>query len=196
METKRILVRENFDKELVQEYTDKGYEVHILSDRIKLSNDDRMKFGNIRDLHNRYNYEVLLTGDDPVLEKFMATGRKYNGKVIDSKSIYSVQEAIDFKNQVKTMKFLTVTVVYRYELRGDAPALKGPTSRPFCVQLTALSDSGIRWTQEEISSMNNGMPSDVSDVFEYRGGYYNVPDSSRIDKGCRHKFVAETIIEY
>jgi hypothetical protein len=27
-------------------------------------------------------------------------------------------------------------------------------------------------------------------------GYYNVTDSSRIDKGCRHKFVAETIIEY
>jgi len=192
---KRILIKEG--TEIPQEYQD--YEVHVLSNKsLYNGGPDNMKFGNVRDLHKKYNYDILLTGDDPYLEKLKVIGKNYNNiQVLESQDVESIEEAIEFENKKRDMKFVSRRVVYRYEVRGDAPPLKGH-SRDFCVNLVNLSNSGERWTKEEIQSgigeMNNGMPGDVSDAFKYRGGYYNVPGTSKINKGCRHKWVAELII--
>ncbi len=72
-----------------------------------------------------------------------------------------------------------LTVVYKYALRSDAPALK-TRSRNFCIRLMAERKL---YTRDEISTLNNGMG---LDPFRYRGGWYHNPNTDRNTKWCRH----------
>jgi hypothetical protein len=73
-----------------------------------------------------------------------------------------------------------LTVVYKYALRSDAPALK-TRSRNFCIRLMAERKL---YTRDEISNtLNNGMG---LDPFRYRGGWYHNPNTDRNTKWCRH----------
>ena len=42
---------------------------------------------------------------------------------------------------------------------------------------------------EQIDNMNNDLG---TNVWDYRGGYYNNPETKQIDAECRHLWVAET----
>lgn len=75
-----------------------------------------------------------------------------------------------------------IFVVYKYEVRHDAPPLKGGTSRPFCSNLLSLSQTRS-WTFEDIEVLNNGQG---LDVFTSRGGFYNNPKLGVITPFCRH----------
>lgn len=73
-----------------------------------------------------------------------------------------------------------IEVLYEYRLRPDAPALRGPSSRPFCVQ---LMDLNRLYTRDEINFISGV---EGYDVFRYRGGWYTNPNSGRHEPGCRH----------
>lgn len=202
MGTNRILVKEDFDREMVSNFIKNGYEVHILSDKkfyrkedvakfSSMSLSDNVKFGSVRDLHKKYNYDIIFTGEDLVLNKLLAMGsvdKEY--QVIESRLINSMEEAIEFENEPSKLKFAKITVLYRYILRPDAPPLK-TESRDFCQSL--MSHNAL-YTREEIDSLNNGMKGTVSDVFRYKGGWYNNPETGETEMSCRHTFIAEKVI--
>ena len=89
-------------------------------------------------------------------------------------------------------------VVYSYETRLDAPKLIGE-SRDFCKELTTLSESGKRWTKDEIEGLRNEMTvsflPDIKDVWLFRGGWYREPGSDVSVPQCRHRWVQHIIIE-
>jgi len=76
-----------------------------------------------------------------------------------------------------------LTVVYKYALRSDAPALK-TRSRNFCIQMMLQRKLYSRDQIQNLTNMNaNGMG---LDVFRYRGGWYHNPNTDRNTKWCRH----------
>ena len=75
-----------------------------------------------------------------------------------------------------------VFVVYKYEERPNAPALKGGESRPFCVKMMELSKSRS-WTLNDISKLRNGSG---LDCFSSRGGWYTKPNTDIRTPQCRH----------
>lgn len=77
-------------------------------------------------------------------------------------------------------------VKYRYEVRSDAPPLKGGKSRPFCSKMMAMDKL---YTREEINMLRNGMDADfsnASDVWLARGGWYRRPNEEVSVPYCRH----------
>ena len=74
-----------------------------------------------------------------------------------------------------------VFIVYKYELRQDAPSLvKGGESRPFCKILMGMNKS---YTIEDIKRLRNGQG---LDVFTSRGGWYTKPNTNTHVPYCRH----------
>ena len=74
-----------------------------------------------------------------------------------------------------------VFIVYKYELRPDAPSLvKGGESRPFCKVLMGMNKS---YTIEDIKRLRNGQG---LDVFTSRGGYYRKKGTNVSVPYCRH----------
>jgi hypothetical protein len=205
---RKILVNEDFDDDLVRSYIEGGFEVHVRSKRkinkkdkktynklkkVSLT-EDNLRFGEVKELNDKYDYDLILTGEDPFLEKLLVLGRESKGKVIKSSPINSMEEAIKFEEESKNvdMKFVTVKVYYKYEEIPGIPSAKSG-SRPFCTRLMATS--GKRWTLEEISGLSNGMKGGVSDPFQFRGGFYHNPDSGVTTPWCRHQWSAEVVIE-
>ena len=82
---KRVIFNEDFDLETVKEYKEAGYKVHIRSARKikrrdkkvwnKLQSvgltEDALVFGEVKELDSRYDYDLLMTGEDPILEKLL-----------------------------------------------------------------------------------------------------------------------------
>ena len=76
-----------------------------------------------------------------------------------------------------------LTVVYKYALRSDAPALK-TRSRNFCIQMMLQRKL---YTREQIQNLTNINANGMGlDVFRYRGGWYHNPNTDRNTKWCRH----------
>jgi len=93
---------------------------------------------------------------------------------------------------VKTTQILTK---YYYEVKPDAPKLKG-NSREFCVRMMAASDKNDGFTFEQIDSvklagLSNGFD-EVSNIWDYRGGFYNNYKTGEIEPFCRHYWKAKT----
>jgi hypothetical protein len=70
-------------------------------------------------------------------------------------------------------------VLYSYELRPNAPALKGE-SREFC---TILMQLGRLYTRQEIEAISLAVD---RNVWLYRGGWYSDPTKPRPTPFCRH----------
>ena len=91
------------------------------------------------------------------------------------------------KREAETEQVPDVEIMYRYELRSDAPPLKsGGTSRPFCKRLMQLNKL---YSREEIDLLRNDMDSDFSnaaDVWLGRGGWYRKPNTDVSVPFCRH----------
>lgn len=79
-------------------------------------------------------------------------------------------------------------VVYKYEVRPDAPPLK-TESRPFCKAMETFSKTRS-WTIEDIKRMRNGQG---SDVFVFRGGWYFNPKTKKRTRYCRHRWTQNIV---
>jgi hypothetical protein len=208
-----VIFNEDFNEDVVREYKEKGFKVQIRSSRKIYRKDkkvwnklrsvglteDALVFGELRDLNKRYDYDMMFTGEDPMLEKLLTLGSvqgKYIGEPVE---INSMEEAIKAQDLVKTveLKFVTVSVVYVYQERPNvAPAESG--SRPFCTRL--LSTPNREYTLDEIQNLpvlhlkKMGLP---EDPFLYRGGFYTTPGGVRgvnTTPFCRHQWVAKVKI--
>ena len=107
---------------------------------------------------------------------------KYMSYVEDQADTFQTVEyqKEEFKNIILEHEQPENTIAYRYALRSDAPALKGP-SRNFCISMMAQRKLYSR--QEIDTKLSNGMG---LPVFNYRGGYYKNPTTSRTTPWCRH----------
>jgi hypothetical protein len=76
-----------------------------------------------------------------------------------------------------------IFVVYKYELRSDAPELKGD-SRQFCIDMVKMSQTRS-WTIDQIQQISNRVG---YDVFSRRGGWYHNPETGKNQPYCRHIF--------
>jgi hypothetical protein len=76
---------------------------------------------------------------------------------------------------------IKLDVLYSYELRPNAPALKGE-SREFC---TILMQLGRLYTRQEIEAISLAVD---RNVWLYRGGWYSDPTKPRPTPFCRHNW--------
>ena len=208
---RKVIFNEDFNEETVIEYINRGFSVHIRSAR-KIQRRDKkvwnklravgltedvMVFGEVKDLDKRYGYDLLMTGQDPVLERLKLMGEdasKY--KVLNSKRINSIQEAFAAEAELMKsvdLKFVTVKVKYTYEEIEGVPAAKSG-SRPFC---SHLMSTRRMYSLEEIASLSTTHLSDMGlpeDVFQYRGGFYHNPETNVTTPTCRHYWKANVVV--
>jgi len=212
---KKVLFDEDFNEDDVATYKKLGFKILVRSKR-KLKKKDKkvwnklksvgltedvMLYGEVKELHKKYNFDMLMTGQDPILEHLSVMGQDYsNRRTIKEFTVNSMEEAKELElkeiNNVE-MKFITVRAVYFYRERPDvAPATKSG-SRPFCSKL--MSDGNRGYSLLEIQSLptehlvDMGLP---PDVFLYRGGFYTLPGGVRgVDTTpfCRHEWKLEII---
>ena len=81
------------------------------------------------------------------------------------------------KNEIEGASF---QIYYTYELRPDAPKLKGGESREFC---RTLLDAKKAFLRTEIENINND---EGTNVWLYRGGWYHNPETDVNQPSCRH----------
>ena len=213
---RKVIFNEDFDDATVIDYIEKGFKVHIRSSR-KIQRRDRkvwnklravgltedvMVFGEVKDLDTKYDYDLLMTGQDPILERLKLMGEngsKY--RILSSRRVDSIQEAFAAETELMkdvNLKFVTVKVRYTYEEIEGIPSAKSG-SRPFCSQL--MSTRTKMYSLEEIASLSNDPLSELSDmglpqdVFTYRGGFYRNPESGQTTPFCRHYWKANVVIE-
>lgn len=209
---KRVIFNEDFDLETVKKYKEAGYKVHIRSARkIKRKDnkvwnklksvgltEDALVFGEVKDLDKRYDYELLMTGEDPILEKLLISGEpadKY--RVLRTEVVTSLSEAnAKAEELVKSvdLKFVRVLTRYRYTEIPGIPAAKSG-SRPFCSKLMVANKL---YSAEEIANLPTSHLKDMGlpeDPFQYRGGFYRNPDSQVTTPWCRHQWQVEIVVE-
>jgi hypothetical protein len=212
---RKVLFNEDFNEEEVKRYKDLGFKVLIRSRRKYKKRDkkvwnklksvglteDNLVFGEVTFLHKKYNFDILMTGQDPVLEKLRCSGQDYsNWRVIKSKSIKNLDEALEFEKSKKDieLKFITIKTVYSYKERPDVPPAESG-SRPFCVEL--MKTPNRKYTINEIMDLGTKHLTDMglpSDPFLYRGGFYTTPGGQRganTTPYCRHEWIAEVVIQ-
>ena len=209
---RKVIFNDDFNEETVIEYIEKGFSVHIRSAR-KIHKKDKkvwnklravgltedvMVFGEVKDLDKKYEYDLLMTGQDPILERLKLMGEdgsKY--KVLSSRRVDSMSEALSAETELMkdvNLKFVTVKVRYTYEEIEGIPAAKSG-SRPFCSQLRSTPTQ--MYSLEEIASLSTAHLSDMGlpgDVFTYRGGFYRNPDSGQTTPFCRHYWKANVVV--
>jgi DNA-binding Lrp family transcriptional regulator len=79
-------------------------------------------------------------------------------------------------------KTANIELLYSYELRKNAPDLKG-VSRDFCIDMVKMNKL---YTYEEIQSLSNDLG---TDVWQTRGGWYSNPNTAAPTPQCRHIWV-------
>lgn len=79
-------------------------------------------------------------------------------------------------------KTANIELLYSYELRKNAPKLKG-VSRDFCIDMVKMNKL---YTYEEIQSLSNDLG---TDVWSTRGGWYTNPNTNAPTPQCRHIWV-------
>jgi hypothetical protein len=210
---KKVLFNEDFNADEVKKYREMGFKVYIRSQRkiqrkdnkvwnqLKRANltEDNLLFGEVKDLDKKLNFDLLLTGDDPVLEMLSVRGREVNPKkVLKTIPVGSIEEAEMIEERERKsidLKFATVNFFYRYqEIPGIPEAKSG--SRPFCKRLLSANK---RYTLDEIKSLSNAhlvemfsnYPGLEPDVFLYRGGFYRLPGTLNTTPYCRHQWTLE-----
>ncbi len=87
----------------------------------------------------------------------------------------------------ESIKTANVELLYSYELRSNAPKLKGVTSRPFCKKMVGLD---LLYTRDEIDGLSNGFG---LDVWAYKGGWYTNPNTDAPTPQCRHVWVSNVV---
>lgn len=104
------------------------------------------------------------------------------------------QNFLDNRLQITTLGVINsqdnpIKVMYSYELRKDAPKLKGKESRAFCKRLIELDKL---YERNEINLISTAIG--VRDVWLYRGGWYSNPKTERNEPSCRHEWQQHLIL--
>jgi ribosomal protein L29 len=86
------------------------------------------------------------------------------------------------KIQVARQDIARIETVYSYEVKPSYGADIIPTTRPFCKKMVELSRTRF-WTIEDINRISQQFS---MDVWRYRGGWYNNPDTGKNEPSCRH----------
>lgn len=89
------------------------------------------------------------------------------------------------KKTANEVKIPEAKLMYRYELRSDAPPLL-TESRPFCKKMMAMDKL---YTRKQIEFLRNDMDKDFSNstnVWLARGGWYRAPNTEVAVPFCRH----------
>lgn len=86
-----------------------------------------------------------------------------------------------------------ISVVYTYEWIEGFTDADLTTSRDFCIEMRAETNDGMTWTREDIDTLDNDAPTEVDDVWENRGGWYN--DNGTPVPHCRHQWFQKVIRE-
>ena len=109
-----------------------------------------------------------------------------NGIISESVSgFFPTGKGLDKLEGLEPIVETEIYTVYRYETREDVPKAKNG-SRPFCAKLMA---SNKEWSKEKILDMSNQFG---TNVWIYRGGFYNNPNTGEIEPYCRHIWKAVT----
>jgi len=120
------------------------------------------------------------------------------GRLIDKELL--TDSVSGFKPTAKALEKKTepiesdeIYTIYKYELNPDKPSLlPGGKSRKFC---SDLIDLNREYTFEEIDRVRLpivGKNVGGTNIWDYRGGYYNNPSTGQTDPDCRHLWMAET----
>jgi hypothetical protein len=210
---KRVIFNEDFNEDDVLAYKKMGFKVFIRSSRKIKKRDrkvwnklqsvglteDHLVFGELKDLDRRYNFDLHMTGQDPILEALLLRAKpESSGKVIKTYPVNSIAEAEQLESEVLNsidLKFVSVSIVYTYgEIPGIPKAKSG--SRPFCTQL--MSNRDTEYTLDDIKRLPNGHLKEMfkdyglePDVFLYRGGFYRLPGTLNTTPWCRHQWTAK-----
>ncbi|MGL4598503.1 MAG: phage portal protein [Bacteroidia bacterium] len=138
----------------------------------------------------------LLAGDPDLMPDELAEALKVKETAIDEAIAALIEQGMltdameltpDGEEKVGDNEIL---VVYKYELRSDAPALvKGGHSRKFCEEMVKLSKTRS-WTFEDIQNISNRLG---YDVFSRRGGWYHNPKTDKNVPYCRHIFTQRLV---
>lgn len=91
------------------------------------------------------------------------------------------------KGNNSTLTESQIEVVYSYEVKANAPALKG-VSREFCARLIELDRV---YTRAEIERISTAIG---RDVWRYRGGWYHNPNTGKNTPSCRHTWMQNVTI--
>ena len=171
----------------------------LYSDEFKFNSDDEIidtffkdSFANVTETQGR-----IIT--------MLQNGESYDAivKALDLKPIEVTQQILKLQNLgyleggKPTSKGLketatreSISVVYSYEKRPDAPDLvKGGKSRPFCETLVRMNKV---YSRSEIDSISNAIG---RDVWYYRGGWYHNPETNKNTPSCRHFWKQNVIIK-
>lgn len=208
--TKKVLFDEDFDEELVKKYKELGFKVYVKSKRKVKRKDkktynklksvglteDNLLFGDTHQLNKKYQFGAIYEGhNDPYLAMLMTIGKEGdpNAQVLKTKSIESMDEAIEFSKEVNNveLKFITVKTVFKYRVRDGVPQPK-TKSREFCS--TLMQTPNKEYTLDELQSLPTGHLRKMglpADIFAYRGGFYRNPDTGEVTPFCRHEWVSE-----
>ena len=210
---KKVLLNEDTPDDIIKSYIDKGFKPYFLSKR-KIRKKDKktwnkiqrhnldpavsIVFGEVKQLNDRYNYDEINITGDVILDKLMVMGREIPGKTIKSVPVESMEQAIQLNSDLVKdvdMKFITVKTYFRYGVKPNVPGAKSG-SRPFCSNM--MTTTNKLYTLEEIQSLPTSHLTDMGlpgDVFIYKGGFYNNPNTGVTTPDCRHTFYAEVKIE-
>jgi hypothetical protein len=212
---KKVLVSEDTPDEVIIDYIKSGFKPHILSKRkvrkkdrktynrlkrLGLSEDIDLKFGSIKDLHNQFKYDAIVTEDNPLIVMLENMGKPLSDyKVLKSVPVTSLDEATKSLELMKDvdLKFITIKTVFTYELRpefsGEGTLIS--TSRDFCRRIVGLNKA---WTIEEIQSISGEHLRKMNlpdDVFSFTGGFYRRPGTTDTTPFCRHQWTSKIVIE-
>jgi DNA-binding MarR family transcriptional regulator len=101
--------------------------------------------------------------------------------------------ADDILKRLPPPKVTDVILRYSYQKRPIAP---GPaiisTSRPFCVKMMGLSDSGRVYSRADIEQISAQLG---YSVFERSGGFWRIKGTDKTEIQCRHYFRAEILLK-
>ena len=206
---KRVVFNEDFDEQKVLEFKDLGWKIFIRSRRkIKKADrrvynklkavgltEDHLYFGELKDLDKRWGFDLVMTGDDSLVEALNLSGQtKKGGQILYETYVDSIPDAIEKEAQARKdidLKFVRVVSRYVYALRPGLPELL-TTSRPFCQKMMA---NPREYSIEEIKALSNTHLEKMfskynlePDVFLYRGGFYSEPGGETITPFCRHQW--------
>jgi biotin operon repressor len=101
--------------------------------------------------------------------------------------------ADDILKKLPPPKVTDVILRYSYQKRpiAEGPAII-PTSRPFCVQMMKLSDSGRVYSRQDIENLSAVLG---YSVFERAGGFWRIKGTDKTSIQCRHYFRAEILLK-
>lgn len=213
--TSQVIFSANSDKDLIKEYLDSFWDVHLLSDT-SLTNSHNKAHQIAKELGiksdkivmSNKNYEFDFTQGDPVMTYLLKTGKPSKEvrvlKSIELENGFDLSKISEVEAELKKdidLKFLKVETRFSYiERPGALPAVNG--SRPFCRNVL---NANKMWTLDEINKMINvgfgdakqvGAPA-LSNPFLYTGGFYTTPGGRRgpdTRPYCRHMWQLNLVV--